>query len=66
MLLLEPDAQQEFVGIDTSDPNAVVIGLAPSAFNYDKLNQAFKILKENNGSLMAVHKGRLRLLDIAR
>lgn len=29
-------------GIETSDPNAVVIGLAPDHFNYETLNKAFK------------------------
>lgn len=29
-------------GIDTSDPNAVVVGLAPDHFNYQTLNKAFR------------------------
>lgn len=29
-------------GIDTSDPNAVVVGLAPDRFNYQTLNKAFR------------------------
>ena len=28
--------------VNTEDPNAVVIGLAPSKFDYDHLNDAFK------------------------
>ena len=31
-----------FSGIQTSDPNAVVIGLAPEHFHYQILNQAFR------------------------
>lgn len=31
-----------FPGIQTSDPNAVVIGLAPEHFHYQILNQAFR------------------------
>ena len=30
------------VGLDTSEPNAVVIGLAPEHFNYQTLNKAFR------------------------
>lgn len=29
-------------GVDTSEPNAVVVGLAPDHFNYQKLNEAFR------------------------
>lgn len=29
-------------GVDTSEPNAVVVGLAPDRFNYQTLNQAFR------------------------
>lgn len=28
---------EEFEGLDTNEPNAVVIGLAPSKFNYIKV-----------------------------
>lgn len=31
-----------FAGIETSEPNAVVIGLAPDHFNYSTLNKAFR------------------------
>jgi len=36
----------DFEGVDTteSDPNCVLVGLAPSKFNYDKLNEAFRLL----------------------
>ena len=34
MLLMEDAALEVFEGIDTSSPNAVVIGLAPSKFDY--------------------------------
>lgn len=37
MLLMEDRAMEEFNGIDTNNPNAVVIGLAPSKFNYEKV-----------------------------
>lgn len=30
---------EEFKGLDTDKPNAVVIGLAPSKFNYEKVKK---------------------------
>lgn len=43
-LLLEDSAMEEFAGIecDSRQCNAVVIGLAPSKFNYEHLNKAFR------------------------
>lgn len=38
MLFMETDAMEEFEGLDTNDPNAVVIGLAPSKFDYQMVN----------------------------
>jgi ribonucleotide monophosphatase NagD (HAD superfamily) len=43
--------------LDSSDPNAVVIGLAPTKFDYTNLNNAFKILLDG-AQLIAIHKGR--------
>ena len=43
MLLLEDSAAQEFSGIETENPNSVVVGLSPSSFNYEKLNEAFSV-----------------------
>lgn len=34
---MEDEALEEFQGIDQTNPNAVVIGLAPSKFNYEKV-----------------------------
>ena len=42
MLLLQPDAVQDFEGIERRDPNCVVVGLAPDCFNYEQLNKAFR------------------------
>lgn len=43
LLLIEPAAMEDFQDLVTDDiPNAVVIGLAPSKFNYDELNKAFR------------------------
>ena len=44
MLLLEDSAIQQFSDLDlTTEPNCVLLGLAPSRFHYDKLNEAFKL-----------------------
>ena len=42
-MLLEESAADQFSDIDTTDPNCVLVGLSPSSFHYDKLNQAFKL-----------------------
>ncbi|KAK4519333.1 Cation_ATPase_N domain-containing protein [Mucor velutinosus] len=58
-LIMEDAAMEEFKDIDVADPNAVVVGLAPSKFNYEKLNEAFRLLSSNPGTeLIAVHKAR--------
>lgn len=48
MLLLTPSAKEDFEGLEAKDceiPNAVVVGLAPEEFNYERLNQAFRLVK---------------------
>lgn len=55
--LLEDAALEDFRGIETSQPNSVLVGLAPSKFNYKNMNEAFNLLV-NGASLVAVHKGR--------
>ncbi len=42
LLLLEQSALEDFDGVDTDDPNAVVVGLAPSLFDYKHMNDAFR------------------------
>ncbi|KAJ2964773.1 hypothetical protein NQZ79_g291 [Umbelopsis isabellina] len=42
LLLMEDAAMEMFEGIDTSNPNAVVVGLAPSKFDY--ANASIEIL----------------------
>lgn len=45
LLLLAPEALEDFEGLQCpagEDPNAVVIGLAPTEFHYDRLNEAFR------------------------
>ncbi|KAJ7389030.1 Haloacid dehalogenase-like hydrolase domain-containing protein 2 [Desmophyllum pertusum] len=57
MLLLQPDAIEDFKGVDVDNPNAVVVGLAPDCFNYELLNKAFRLLLEGC-PLIAIHKVR--------
>ena len=42
LLLLGSDASKDFQGVNVSEPNAVVVGLAPDCFSYDMLNKAFR------------------------
>ncbi|KAL6472837.1 hypothetical protein MHYP_G00190250 [Metynnis hypsauchen] len=57
LLLVEDSALEDFAGIETSDPNAVVIGLAPDHFNYQMLNKAFRLILDG-APLIAIHKAR--------
>ena len=57
MLLVDDNALPDFEGIIQTDPNAVVIGLAPDKFDYRQMNQAFRLIK-GGAPLIAVHKGR--------
>ncbi|XP_008324338.1 haloacid dehalogenase-like hydrolase domain-containing protein 2 [Cynoglossus semilaevis] len=57
LLLLEDSALEDFTGIDTSEPNAVVVGLAPDHFNYQTLNTAFRMILDG-APLIAIHKAR--------
>uniref|UniRef100_A0A914WAQ6 Haloacid dehalogenase-like hydrolase domain-containing protein 2 n=1 Tax=Plectus sambesii TaxID=2011161 RepID=A0A914WAQ6_9BILA len=57
MLLLEDVALEDFEGIDTTNPNAVVIGLAPSQFYAERMNEAFRLVLDG-AKLIAIHKAR--------
>ncbi|XP_062410175.1 haloacid dehalogenase-like hydrolase domain-containing protein 2 [Sardina pilchardus] len=57
LLLVEDSALEDFSGIDTSEPNAVVVGLAPEHFNYQMLNKAFRLMLDG-APLIAIHKAR--------
>lgn len=43
--------------MDTNNPNAVVMGLAPKSFDYETMNKAFEII-QGGGQLMAINKSR--------
>uniref|UniRef100_A0A7N9ATT6 Haloacid dehalogenase-like hydrolase domain-containing protein 2 n=1 Tax=Mastacembelus armatus TaxID=205130 RepID=A0A7N9ATT6_9TELE len=57
LLLVDDSALEDFTGIDTSEPNAVVVGLAPDHFNYKALNKAFRMILDG-APLIAIHKAR--------
>lgn len=65
LCLVEDDLlETDFHGVDVNDPNCVLVGLAPSKFNYERLNEAFRLLtKERNvvddrlPRLVAIHRG---------
>ncbi|XP_030048775.1 haloacid dehalogenase-like hydrolase domain-containing protein 2 [Microcaecilia unicolor] len=57
LLLVDNSALPDFEGIDTNNPNAVVIGLAPEHFNYQTMNKAFRLLLDG-APLIAIHKAR--------
>lgn len=60
MLMIAPEALEDFNGLacpPNEMPNAVVIGLAPTEFNYNKLNEAFRHL-QNGAQLIAIHAGK--------
>ena len=41
-LMIHNNAIEDFAGVDTSNPNAVLVGLAPNKFNYQDMNTAFR------------------------
>ncbi|RNA24446.1 haloacid dehalogenase-like hydrolase domain-containing 2 [Brachionus plicatilis] len=57
MLFLEPNAFEDFEGINTENPNSVVIGLAPDMFDYENLNNAFRLLLDG-AKLVGIHKAK--------
>ena len=58
MLLLEESAREEFRLADEEIPHdAVVVGLSPPHFCYEKLTEAFQLLLDG-APLIAIHKAR--------
>ncbi|XP_051168318.1 haloacid dehalogenase-like hydrolase domain-containing protein 2 [Leptopilina boulardi] len=58
-LLIDSAAMEDFDDLIKSSEkqDSVVIGLAPEKFNYDDLNNAFRLIL-NGASLIAIHEGR--------
>ncbi|CAH1119723.1 unnamed protein product [Phaedon cochleariae] len=60
MLMLSPEALEDFEGLSCAEnesPNAVVIGLCPTEFHYERLNEAFRHLQAG-AQLIAIHAGK--------
>ncbi|XP_066151418.1 haloacid dehalogenase-like hydrolase domain-containing protein 2 [Euwallacea fornicatus] len=60
MLMVAPEAMEDFQDLScppTETPDAVVIGLAPTEFQYNRLNEAFRHL-QNGAQLIAIHSGK--------
>ena len=49
---------QDFLNVPTDDPNCVLLGLAPSHFNYERLNEAFRLIQDKGATLVAIHKAK--------
>lgn len=56
-LMVADAAMGEMKGLDTKEPNAVLVGLAPDKFDYGPMNEAFRLLL-NGATLIAIHKAR--------
>lgn len=59
-LLIHPHLDEEFADLPQHDPNAVVLGLAETRFDYKHLNRAFRLLLEG-APLLAI--GRTRYFE---
>ncbi|XP_018416505.1 PREDICTED: haloacid dehalogenase-like hydrolase domain-containing protein 2 [Nanorana parkeri] len=57
MLLVHDSALPDFEGIASDGPNAVLIGLAPERFNYQTMNEAFRLVLDG-APIIAIHKAR--------
>lgn len=57
LLLIHPDLAPDFAGLDTTNPNAVVVGDAGDHFSYAGLNQAFRLL-QRGAPLLALGRNR--------
>ncbi|XP_066254752.1 haloacid dehalogenase-like hydrolase domain-containing protein 2 [Euwallacea similis] len=60
LLMVAPEAMEDFQDLSCPSeetPDAVVIGLAPTEFHYNRLNEAFRHL-QNGAQLIAIHSGK--------
>jgi len=57
LLIVHPRLEPEFAGLDTRDPNAVLLGDAGAAFTYARLNEAFRLLLDG-APLLAMARNR--------
>ena len=60
LLLLQEEAVKDWADVELSNNvqhDSVVVGLAPDHFHYQKMNEAFKLLKQG-ARLVAINKSR--------
>lgn len=57
LLLVHPGLEEEFAGLDTARPDAVLLGDAGEGFTYGRLNAAFRLLIEG-APLLAMARNR--------
>jgi HAD superfamily hydrolase (TIGR01458 family) len=57
-LLVSDEAMEDFEGLPTNDPNAILIGLAPEKLSYENMNKAFNMVFNEGAHLVAIHKSR--------
>lgn len=57
LLIVDDNSMEDFQDLPTSEPNCVVIGLAPNRFNYQTMNEAFRLVLAG-APLIAINKGR--------
>ncbi|PVD36300.1 hypothetical protein C0Q70_03278 [Pomacea canaliculata] len=57
LLMVDEKALEDFEGVSTENQDAVVVGLAPEKFDYNTMNQAFRLIL-SGAPLIAIHKGR--------
>lgn len=57
-LLVHPALEEEFAGLSTTPPNAVLLGDAGDGFSYQHLNRAFRLLLEDGAPLLAMGNNR--------
>jgi len=57
-LLVHNNVLPDFDGVQTDNPNCVIVGDAVDLFTYQNMNKAFRLVKENNCELISLGKGK--------
>lgn len=57
LMLIADAAKEDFSGVSCENENAVLIGLAPEHFNYERMTAAFRLILDG-APLIAIHKAR--------
>ena len=51
-LLVHKEALGDYEDVDKSDPNCVIVGDAAEEFNYENMNNAFRVLLESKAPVL--------------